>query len=143
MDYGQKRIGLAISDDFKTFAIPLPVLKVKSFSDAISKLQRIIKSQKIDEIVIGLPLNTKGNETKQSIQTRYFSNALKSTNGANIIFRNELFTTKEAEQNLKNYSPKIKENKDSEAARILLQEYLDSKKDPYIQAKLAPRYNFQ
>ena len=141
IDYGQKRIGLAISDELETFATPLLALKVKSFADALTKLQRIIKRLKVDEIIIGLPLSMKGNETKQSIQTRYFANALKSTNGSRIKFRNESFSTKEAEQNLKKSSKKSKEKKDSEAARIILQEYLDSKKDPFVKESFILQYN--
>lgn len=141
IDYGQKRIGLAISDETELIATPLPVLKVKSFSDAVTKIQRIIKRQKIEEVILGLPLCRKGNETKQSIQTRYFANALESTNGAKVVFRNELFSTKEAEKNLKKSSKKAKEKKDSEAARIILQEYLDSKNDPYKNKGIFPQYN--
>lgn len=141
VDYGQKRIGLAISDELETFATPLPILKVKSFADAVKKLQRIIKRQKIDEIIIGLPLSMKGNETKQSIQTRYFTDALNSTNGVKITFRNEAFSTKEAEENLKKSLLKSKDKKDSEVARTLLQEYLDSKRNPFIRGNFTPQYN--
>ncbi len=141
VDYGQKRIGLAISDDLGVFATPLPILKVKSFADAVTKLQRIIKRQKIDEIIIGLPLSSRGNETKQSIQTRYFTDALNSTNGAKITFRNEAFSTKEAEENLKKTSKGSKNKEDSEVARTLLQEYLDSQKDPFTRGHFTPEYN--
>ena len=62
IDYGEKRIGLAISDELAVIAKPIKTLKVKSFADAVSKLQRIIKRQKIDLVIIGLPLSSKNEE---------------------------------------------------------------------------------
>jgi putative Holliday junction resolvase len=143
IDYGEKRIGLAISDELNIIAKPMPTLKVNSLSDSVNKIQRIIKSQGIDTAVIGLPLNSKGGETKQSIQTRYFADALKSTNGAEIEFWNESFSTQQAESPAGMTSFK-KKNPDSEAARIILQEFLDSqnesKKEPIFMPQLGMSY---
>lgn len=128
IDYGEKRIGLAISDDLGLIARPIPTLKVKSLSDSINKLQRIIKKQKIDKVVVGLPLGPKGGETKQSIQTRYFVDALKSTNGVKIDFWNEAHTSARAIKKKGHRNKKKAKTIDSEAARIILQEYMDNKK---------------
>ncbi|MFH1543630.1 MAG: Holliday junction resolvase RuvX [Patescibacteria group bacterium] len=130
IDYGDKRIGLAISDDTGFLASPIPTLKVNSLADAVSKIQRIIKNQKIARVVLGLPLGPKREETQKSIQIRYFADALKTTNGAEIDFWNEYYSTKSAQQNLAAGTKRKKRNLDSEAARIILQEYLDNIKTP-------------
>jgi putative Holliday junction resolvase len=139
IDFGEKRTGLAISDDLGIIAKSMSPLKVKSLADAVDKIQRIIKSHSIKKAVVGLPLGTRGGETKQSIQTRYFVDALRSTNGAEIEFWNEAFSTSRAK------SSRIKGSKkksiDSTAARIILQEYLDFQKEPNKSAFYLPQYN--
>ena len=79
----------------------MPGLKVKSFSDAIAKVQLIIKRQNTQKVVVGLPLGPNREETQQSIKTRYFVSALKSTNGAEVEFWNESFTSQQALKRVK------------------------------------------
>ncbi len=129
IDYGKKRIGLAISDSLQILATPMPTLEVKSISDAISKLQNIIRSQNAKRVIIGLPLGSKGDETQQSIKVRYFANALKASNGSEIEFWNESLSTKRAEEGKQKRTVRMRKNIDSEAARIILQEYLDHKQE--------------
>ncbi|MDD3647459.1 MAG: Holliday junction resolvase RuvX [Candidatus Dojkabacteria bacterium] len=130
IDYGDKRIGLAMSDDTGVLASPLPTLKVQSLADSVAKIQRIIKNQKVAKVVLGLPLGPKREETQKSIQIRYFADALKTTNGAQVEFWNEYYSTKSAMQNLPGGTKRKRKNLDSEAARIILQEYLDNQKNP-------------
>lgn len=125
IDYGQKRIGLALSDELNLIASPLPTLKVKSLADAVSKVHRITDKQSIKHVVIGLPLGPKREETQQSIRTRYFANSLKNANGTEIHFWNESHTSNDAKKS--NSGKRTNKNLDSEAARIILQEFLDSK----------------
>lgn len=126
VDYGEKRIGLAISDETGLIASPMPVLKVKSLPDAVKKLQRIVKNQNVDKLIIGLPLNQKGGETQQSIKTRYFAQAFENTNGTEVEFWNESYTSAQAKKTSTKGTSRKRKNLDSEAARIILQEYLDS-----------------
>lgn len=141
IDYGEKRIGLAISDELGIIASPMPTLKVKSLADAVSKVHRIVKSQRAENIVVGLPLSLKGTETQQSIQTRYFVDTLKATNGANIEFWNEAFTTQQAKSSTRKGTSRKKRNIDSEAARIILQEYLDSNGKSKTKTPFCPHYD--
>ena len=140
IDYGEKRIGLSISDDLGVIAKPLPPLKVRSLSDGISKIHTIVKKHNIAICVIGLPLGPKREETKQSIQIRYFADALKSTNGAEVEFWNESFSTQEAVKNTRKGTKRKKKSIDSEAARIILQEYLDNRKAPKTTNHIFPNY---
>ncbi|MBN2016363.1 Holliday junction resolvase RuvX [Candidatus Dojkabacteria bacterium] len=144
IDYGEKRIGLAISDETGIIAMAISALKVKSLADAVSKIHRIVRTQNIDIVVVGLPLGSKNEETQQSIQTRYFARTLESTNGAEVEFWNEAFSTVQARQyeRRKRNNPK---NIDSESARIILQEYLDSreirKEDARVSTSFLPQYS--
>lgn len=134
VDYGERRTGLAISDEKGLIASPLPTLKVVSLADAISKIHRISESQNVNAIVVGLPLSNDRSETQESMKVRYFADSLKRSNGKEIIFWNELYTSQEAASSP--LTKKKKKNLDSEAARIILQEYLDNynqnKKDTLI-----------
>lgn len=141
IDYGTKRIGLAISDATGLIARPMPLLKVKNFSDAVGKVLQIIKRQNAETVVLGLPLSEKREETQQSIQVRYFAQALKISNGIEIIFWNELFSSRDAMDNIVKGTKKKKANIDSEAARLILQEYLDFKRDPESKPQVViPKY---
>ena len=124
IDHGEKKIGLAISDEKNLIASPLPFLKVISLADSISKINRIIKNQNLKAIVVGLPLSQDRGETQQSIKIRYFADSLKRSNEIEIIFWNESFTTREAET--APLTRKKSRNLDSESARIILQEFLDN-----------------
>lgn len=131
VDYGEKRIGIAVSDEYGIIARAAQTLKVNSLAEAVSKVQRLARSHAVKRIVVGLPLGPNREETQQSIQTRYFANALKNTNGFDVEFWNEAFTTIQASLKVVGKSKKKKlATIDSEAARILLQEYLDFRQSP-------------
>lgn len=140
LDYGEKNVGLALSDDLRVIAAPLPVLKVRSLADAVTKVHQIIRKHGVQTVVVGLALGAKREETQQSIQTRYFVDSLTRTNGVKIEFWNESFSTKQARDS--SGSIRKKKNLDSEAARIILQEYLDYKREPEkVGAFITPQVN--
>jgi len=141
IDYGEKRIGLALSDDTRLIAAPLKPLNVDSISDAVAKLYRIISSHNISEVVVGLPLSEDRSETQQSLKTRYFVNALKSINSVDVNYWNEYLTTQNAQNEAGSHTGRYKRSIDSEAARQILQEYLDHlKENP---TATAPNFNYQ
>jgi putative Holliday junction resolvase len=140
IDYGEKRIGLAISDNKSIIAKALPPLKVTSVSDAVAKVQRMVETQGVKRIIIGLPLGRQGNETQQSIKTRYFADALRNTNGIQVEYWNEAFSTSQALTKVGRSKKKQKKKLDSEAARIILQEYLDFQNEEVKRAAIMPRY---
>jgi len=119
IDFGYKNIGLAFSDELGIVASKLPGLKVKTRQDAIEGLLIIIEDLGIEKILIGMP--SKGKIT-DSIKD--FKKALAKETSLEIVEWNEDFSSKQAE---KGKSRKFKKEKShSEAARILLQEYLES-----------------
>ena len=115
IDYGEKRIGLAVSDETKIIAQPKPyILNIEK-----QKLLNFIKANDIEEILLGLPIGLSGKDTKSTEKVRDFAFWLKEKTGLPIKFIDERFTTKEVTRLEKN-----KELIDSLVAQKLLDRYL-------------------
>jgi putative Holliday junction resolvase len=127
IDYGNKRIGLAVSDRNEKLASCFLTLENKSLESSINKIRKIIAENNIEKVIIGIPVGFKG-ESRQAKKTREFAIELKKETNLPIIEINEIFTSKMAKKNLLNAginSKEFKKNIDQEAARIILQDYLD------------------
>ena len=77
LDYGERRIGLAISDPMGIIAKPLTFIDRKKITDHISRISEIISEKNITSIVVGLPLTLKGNYSKQTDIVLAFIDQLK------------------------------------------------------------------
>jgi putative Holliday junction resolvase len=119
IDYGSKRIGLAISDESQTFARELDILSPKEFW---WQIKNIIKDNQISQIVLGWPLNMSGEMTEKTKEVENFKLELESKTGVLVEIMDERLSSKMAE----NISGS-KKNLDSLAAQILLQNYLNKK----------------
>ena len=120
IDYGEKRIGLAVSDETMTLARELTILSPKEFW---SQLNKLISDQQISKIVIGWPLNMSGQETKKTGEVKSFKLKVESATGLPVDTMDERLSSQMAE----NISGS-KKDLDSLAAQILLQNYLDREK---------------
>ncbi len=121
IDYGDKNIGLAISDEKNIIAKRLPGLKVKNMKEAVSEITRIAQDHTINLILIGKPERKGTTQQKINRFKELLENKLNFS--IKIKFINEDFTSFFAELGR---SRKFKKEKShSEAARIMLQEYLD------------------
>lgn len=119
IDYGDRRIGAAVSDEEGKIAFPLLQFTNKGFDLAARQIKKIIKKEEIAKVVIGLPVSLRGQETKQTKKTRKFAEKLKKAISISVEFENEMLTTKIAREN------SAKKSIDSSAAAIILQSYLD------------------
>ena len=72
IDFGEKRVGLALSDRSKLIASPYKTLQYISENDLISKIKKIVIDKEIEVFVIGLPLNMKGEDSDQTKKVRRF-----------------------------------------------------------------------
>ena len=130
LDFGDKTIGLAISDKTKTIATPILTLKRESISKDIKNLSKIINEYNAGGAVIGLPLSLDGNENKRTIKVRDFSKYLNKV--IKTTFYDERFSTdviyKELRKNSLS-SNKIKKKIDHLAASYILQGFLDNAKN--------------
>ena len=116
IDYGNKWVGIAISDDEQRMAFPYETFE-NNFR-FFSRLNEIIKKECVYKIVIGLPLNKKMKATGQTTEVENWAEKLIKEVDLPIDFENEIFTSRAAD----NYGAK---NRHSAAAAILLQSYLD------------------
>ena len=80
LDYGDKRIGVSLSDPLRLIASPHTVLKNEGISKLLKDLKKIINEKTIDTIVIGLPINLKGNDTSQTLKVRKLKSQIETLN---------------------------------------------------------------
>ena len=131
IDYGMKRIGLAISDPTETIATPLDtLLRRQGKRPPVSKIKSIAIEQGAKHLVIGLPLNPEGNETEWCEEVRAFGAQLEKRINLQISFVDERMTSARAERIIRSIGlPKTKrEDKgriDAAAAQLILQNWLD------------------
>ncbi|MDP3741250.1 MAG: Holliday junction resolvase RuvX [bacterium] len=124
LDYGTKRVGVAVSDESRKIAFPRAFIPTAEKG----KLIKLIKEQGIDQIVVGLPRNLSGQETESAEKARKFASWLERSSNLQVEFLDERFSTKEASNKLREIGVKSKAAKtkiDSMSACIILQAYLN------------------
>jgi putative Holliday junction resolvase len=133
LDYGKRRVGLALSDSRRTVVTPLRTVDRKR-EDLWKVLAEILEMYSIQEVVIGLPLSMQGEETRRSQEVRAFARAFQDRfPHIAVTLWDERLTSFEAEALLRDrgISPsRNKEKVDQLAATLLLQSYLDQDRFP-------------
>jgi putative Holliday junction resolvase len=130
LDLGRKRIGLAISDELGITAQGLDTLERQGRRDDIESLRRIVAEKGVTMILMGDPLHMSGDASRQGDYTREFAGELQRKTGLSIEFRDERWTSREAERTIRGAGVANKARKptiDRLSAVILLQSYLDSR----------------
>ncbi len=130
IDLGKVRTGVAISDKNEFLASPLCVLEQRNQEKLIEEISVICKEQKVDEIVVGLPVNMDGSFGESAVNAKSFAEKLKEFTGLPVFMRDERGTTITAHNYLNVTNVRGKKRKsivDSVAATIILQDYLDSR----------------
>ena len=133
VDYGEKRVGIAVSDESKKYSFSREhLINDKKF---LEKLLAVIIEENVSKIIIGYPLNFKSEKTIQTLKIEEFKNTLeKFLSGksvkAEIIFFDERFTSSLAQSSVLNsgLNKKKRQEKgrvDSISAQIILQDYID------------------
>ena len=126
IDYGKKRIGLAVSSTF--IATPLESILADKPETVFAKISEIIKEYAVGKIVLGLPLNMNNTESEMTKEVRSFANEIKKKLRIKVDFADERLTSRDAESKLalseKNWR-KRKKKIDSASACLILQNYLD------------------
>ena len=128
LDYGEKRIGLAVCDELGLTAQGLPTLIRKTKQHDLNILQSWIRQYAVETIVIGYPLRLDGTEGIQCEKVNRFAKVLAETFLLPVIKWSETMSTKDAEEILMQSGVrwrKRKEKVDKLAACLILQNYLD------------------
>jgi putative Holliday junction resolvase len=116
LDVGDRRIGLAVGDDAHGLSRPLRTLARRSVVKDLAELARIARDEKIDALVVGLPLTLRGEEGHQAERVRRFATAAEQL-GLPVRLYDERHTSSEAELRGAN-------DIDAGAATILLEDFL-------------------
>ena len=134
IDYGERRIGIAISDPTATIAQPLTVLRRRAGKrPPVQAIADLIAAHDAEHIVVGLPLTLAGDESDWTREVRAFGDKLAQRAGIGVSFADERMTSVVAERavrslGLKRSERERKERIDAAAAVIILQAHLDSMK---------------
>lgn len=127
IDYGSKRIGLALADEEVKIAVPYITLENKGWRENFKELQKIIGEEDIHAVVMGLPLGLSGKETEQTKETRKFFQFLEGVLPIPVILEDERLSSKQVDALAKKIKKRL--DRDSVAAMLILQTYLDKHKN--------------
>lgn len=128
IDYGDTRIGIAISDPLKIISKPMTTLV--NDDKFLINLEKIINDKDVEEIVVGYPIGMKGQKTLQTEKVDGFVDILKNKFDLNVITIDERLSSVSATNSLVKQGIKTGHNKgliDDTSAAIILQEYLDGR----------------
>jgi len=126
IDYGQKRVGIAISDPLGVISQPLMTLGVKSQRELIKRLKFIIEENNVRLVLVGNPLSHSGSSTRMSEEIDRFVKGLKKSIVVEVKLWDERFTSRYALRVLKEKGIKQRGKIDQVAASLMLEEYLKS-----------------
>ena len=130
VDYGDKRIGVALSDPLRIMASPFTIISRTMESQDISALVDIVKEKDVGRIIIGLPISMDGSLGPQAEKVKAFGGELGRNTDIPIEFRDERLTTVEARELVqKARKTDHKTRYDAAAAALILQDYLDSQSE--------------
>ena len=128
IDFGEKRVGLALSDPTKIIAKPFKSISYTNQDDLLNKISLIIEQKNVEKIILGIPIGLKGQQTAQTIRVLEFYNLIKDKNDIEIVMEDERLSSISAKKSLVLQNIKTGHNKaliDETAAAIFLQLYLD------------------
>jgi putative Holliday junction resolvase len=129
IDYGSKRIGIAVSDELKMIAQPLEYIPAEPFAGFLKRLRELLQQSEVELVLVGMPRNMDGTYGPAALKTRDFVDALKSAFSVPIKTWDERLTSAQANRLLIAGGVRRQQRKekvDKTAAAILLQSYLDS-----------------
>lgn len=136
LDWGEKRIGLALSDPLGIIATGLATVEKKEGFDLIVHLKQLISEQEIAKIILGFPKNMDGSVGPKGEEVLAFKESLEKEIDIPVILWDERLTTVSAQRSLRQAEVKMKKGKkvlDKIAAVLILQNYLDHAYNKRIQ----------
>ena len=132
LDFGTTRIGISLSDPLQIIAKPFTT--IENGRGTIGEIREIVRDENVGLIVVGMPLNLKGEKGKKAKEVDEFIDKIRNETHVEVVHWDERFTTLIAHQTLLSMGTKREERRtkkgrvDSMAAAIMLQGFLDSRK---------------
>lgn len=130
LDYGERRIGTALSDALGLTAQPLGVIENRKEA-SIAAVAALVAQHQVEAIVVGLPLHMNGTEGEKAAQAREFGSAVAVQTGVKVEFIDERLTTLAVQRMLAETQmsgQKKRKVTDKLAATLILQTWLDRKR---------------
>lgn len=129
IDAGERRIGLALSDELHLLASPLAVLdRGRRLAPVLEALLEIVRRERVEHLVVGLPLNADGSEGRQALRARDFARTVERVLALPVTLWDERLTTREASAIARANRRKRGAPVDDLAAALILQDYLDAQR---------------
>ena len=131
IDYGDKRIGIAMTDALCIISSPYEVYQNKGVEDAITHIVDLVKQYNVGEIAMGLPINMDGTEGERAAVHREIGQQIAQATGVQVFYIDERLTSAEAEEILISSGvrrEKRKELIDKISAQIILQTHIENHK---------------
>lgn len=141
LDVGQVRIGVAVSDELELLASPHSTIRRTSNAAAIAAIARVVESSDAEHVVVGLPTSFDGKLHAQAQSVQAFAEKLRARLSVPLVYADETLSTVRAEEQLRAAGvrpDRIRERIDAAAAAVILQEYLDARRQEQArQARLS------
>lgn len=144
VDYGERRIGLALSDPTRMIATPLPtLLRKRGKRPPIQRIVEIAAANEVSAFVVGLPLTLEGNESEWTSEVRAFGEKLAARADLPVAFVDERLTSVAAERAVRSLGLPRRERErkdriDAAAAVLILQAHLDALRRSIEQSRPNP-----
>lgn len=130
VDWGKRRVGLAISDETRTLARPLETLADESAGGLLARLEETVRENSVEIVVVGQPLHMSGKSSSSARSAERLARDLAGkVHGVRVVMWDERLTSREAAEILRGHGEKVRRASgrlDEVAATVLLQAYLDS-----------------
>lgn len=128
MDYGEVRVGVALTDFMKISIKPYKILL--NNQDLFKELNEVIIKENVGKIILGIPYNLKGEETRKTIEVKEFYNRLQDNINLPVVLFNETYSTVDARDIIRSKRLSLKAEKkelDQVAACVILKNYLEDR----------------
>jgi putative Holliday junction resolvase len=128
IDYGDVRVGVAVSDELGFMAHPLETIDVRR-TPAVARIRDLAAEREVETIIVGMPRNMNGTHGPASEKATKFADELRAALPCQIITWDERLTTVSAQRSLQEAGRKAKDQKniiDQAAAQVILQSWLDA-----------------
>jgi len=128
LDVGDRRTGVAISDELALFAHPRPAIIARSRQELLQRVIQLIAAEEVAEVIVGLPLSMSGSGSAQTDAVRSFARELRRSTPVPIVEVDERLSTREAASYVHGREARKSGLRDSAAAAVVLQAVLDRRR---------------
>ncbi|HEX5083388.1 MAG TPA: Holliday junction resolvase RuvX [Blastocatellia bacterium] len=138
LDYGERGVGVAISDELQLTVRPLTTIRreKRRRSEVIERIGELVAENEIATLVVGLPLNMDGSRGAAVGRVESFIYELRRSVSIPIVTVDERLTSREADRILREMGVGMRERRersDEYAASVILQDYIDEQKRPPLE----------